>query len=54
MSYAYTREVEDWQNAPVSINDVRLAALVIAFAKLCEQFQKDPMKCEAFKNAVSK
>lgn len=52
MSNAYTREVEDWQTAPVSINDQKLEALAKAFAELCDQFQKDPMRCAAYREAV--
>jgi hypothetical protein len=49
----YTREVEDWQNAPVSVNDQKLAALAAAYAKLCSEVCKDPMKCEAYRAAVA-
>jgi hypothetical protein len=30
----------------------KLEALARAFAELCDQFQKDPMKCEAYREAV--
>jgi hypothetical protein len=30
----------------------KLEALARAFAELCNQFQKDPMKCEAYREAV--
>ena len=52
MSNTYTREVEDWQDAPVSVNEVRLANLAKAYAELASMFCKDPMKCEAFVEAV--
>jgi hypothetical protein len=32
----------------------KLAALAKAYAELCDQFQKDPMKCEAYRQAVKK
>ena len=30
----------------------KLAALAKAFAELCDEFQKDPMKCAAYREAV--
>ena len=51
MVHAYTREVEDWQNAPVSQADT-LSELAAAFADLSRKFCKDPLKCDAYRDAI--
>ena len=37
MAYSYTREVEDWQNAPVALSDIRPNAISCEAARTLER-----------------
>ena len=40
--------MEDCKNAPPSNMEQRLSVLAKAYRELCDQFQKDPMKSDAY------